>query len=305
MVVSLHEMNPLSLGFLALSVGFQHLVVFIKYRYKHLHSFLLICLELWFQLESYYALTFATASARVGIGMLLTSHYSKFLIAENICDWFHVIVSDIYLSLHTQQVWLIHGIMQTSLAIFMKDGSADKVDEGEDDPNLSETEERRSGSGSIRSMSNSVHKQHSLRLYSSLHSIGKESALAVDNDDAYTLPDTIDEGSSTSSIPTRRHSIDGSLNKHGSLRLFKSSFYAIDEEEGGKSNEKNVSSKPNTNISAEDSPRVLFQNSKNNGDGGSRRSMLQSRPPMLVAQKSRLFDSNEVMHLMGYDEKDY
>ena len=84
MVVSLHEMNPLSLGFLALAVGFQHLVVFIKYRYKHLHSFLLIGLEIWFQLESYYALTFATTSARVGIGMLLISHYSKFSIAANI-----------------------------------------------------------------------------------------------------------------------------------------------------------------------------------------------------------------------------
>jgi hypothetical protein len=80
MVVSLHEMNPLSLGFLALAVGMQHLVVFVKYRYKHLHSFLLFGLEVWFQLESYYALTFATTTARVGIGMLLISHYSKFLI---------------------------------------------------------------------------------------------------------------------------------------------------------------------------------------------------------------------------------
>mmetsp|Transcript_872 Transcript_872/g.1411 ORF Transcript_872/g.1411 Transcript_872/m.1411 type:complete len:178 (-) Transcript_872:73-606(-) len=77
MVVSLHEMNPLSLGFLALAVGMQHLVVFVKYRYKHLHSFLLVGLEVWFQLESYYALTFATTTARVGIGMLLISHYSK------------------------------------------------------------------------------------------------------------------------------------------------------------------------------------------------------------------------------------
>ena len=80
MVVSFHEMNPLSLGFLALVVGMQHLVVFVKYRYKHLHSFLLVVLEVWFQLESYYALTFATTTARVGIGMLLLSHYSKFLI---------------------------------------------------------------------------------------------------------------------------------------------------------------------------------------------------------------------------------
>ena len=84
MVVSLHEMNPLSLGFLALAVGFQHLVVFIKYRYKQFYSFLLVILEIWFQLESYYALTFATTSARVGIGMLLISHYSKFLAAANI-----------------------------------------------------------------------------------------------------------------------------------------------------------------------------------------------------------------------------
>ena len=80
MVVSFHEMNPLSLGFLALVVGMQHLVVFVKYSYKHLHSFLLVVLEVWFQLESYYALTFATTTARVGIGMLLLSHYSKFLI---------------------------------------------------------------------------------------------------------------------------------------------------------------------------------------------------------------------------------
>ena len=83
MVVSLHEMNPLSLGFVILPLGFQHLVVFIKYRFKHLHAFLLLCLEVWFQLESYYALTFATTSARVSIGMLLISHYSKFFIAAN------------------------------------------------------------------------------------------------------------------------------------------------------------------------------------------------------------------------------
>ena len=81
--VCLHEMSPLPLGFLVLAVGFQHLIVFIKYRYMNLYSFLLIGLEIWFQLESYYALTFATSSVRVGIGMVLMSHYGKSKVGVN------------------------------------------------------------------------------------------------------------------------------------------------------------------------------------------------------------------------------
>ena len=38
LVTSLHEMNPLSLGFVALAVGFQHLVVFVKYCYPHVST---------------------------------------------------------------------------------------------------------------------------------------------------------------------------------------------------------------------------------------------------------------------------
>lgn len=57
-------MDPLSVGFLALAVGFQHLVVFIKYIAPNVHAFLLVALEIWFQFEAYYALTFATTTGR-------------------------------------------------------------------------------------------------------------------------------------------------------------------------------------------------------------------------------------------------
>ena len=44
MVVSLHNMDALYVGLLALDVGSQHLVVFVKYLYPNLHAFLLIVL---------------------------------------------------------------------------------------------------------------------------------------------------------------------------------------------------------------------------------------------------------------------
>ena len=186
------------------------------------------------------------------------------------------------------------------------DDSDGKMDD-EEDPNLSETDDS-------KSMKSSVHKQHSLRLYSSLHSVGNESDLGMDNDYTSTLPDTIeiDERSSASSIPTRtrRRSLEGSFDKHGSLRLYQSSFHSINEEVDRNSeseNEHNDSNKPATTTNGsetETTPRARFQNSKTNGATTmSRRSMLQSSSTMLASQKSRLFDSNEVMNLMGFDDE--
>ena len=73
MVVSFHEMDPVSLGFMALAVGFQHLLVFIKYFAPNIHVFLLVGLEIWFQLEAYYCLTFATTTGRPQLSAFLTT----------------------------------------------------------------------------------------------------------------------------------------------------------------------------------------------------------------------------------------
>ena len=189
----------------------------------------------------------------------------------------------------------------------MKNNDSDgngKMDD-EEDPNLAD--DSKSGSGSARSLKNSVYKQHSLRLFSSIHSVGDESDSDKDNDNTSSLPDTIDEGSSASSTSTGRRSLGGRLDKHRSLRLYQSSIQSIneDEEEDRESeneNEQNDSSMPPRNIVERPSlsPRVRFQNTV--GDVMSRRAKLQSRPSML-AQKSRLFDSNDVMHLMGFDDE--
>ena len=189
----------------------------------------------------------------------------------------------------------------------MNDGSDGKIND-EEDQNLSETDDSKSMSGSVRSMKSSLKKQHSLRLFSSILSVGEESDSGMDNDNTSTLPDAIDERSPASSMSTGRRSLEGSLDKHGSLRPCQSNFRSINEEGDQKNeneneqNEQNDSSKPPTNIADRPSPIVRFQNSKTNGVMD-RRAMLQSRSSMLVAQKSRLFDSSEVMNLMGFDDE--
>ena len=78
MSASLHETDPLTVGFMTVAAGFQHLVVFVKYSMPNTHAFLLVGLEIWFQLEAYYALTYTAPTVKVGTAMLLISHYSEF-----------------------------------------------------------------------------------------------------------------------------------------------------------------------------------------------------------------------------------
>ena len=149
----------------------------------------------------------------------------------------------------------------------MNNGSDGKMDD-EEDPNLPETEENKS-----------VHKNRrlTLSLYSSVHSTAEDS-------DMEQAP------LSVSRTTQRRGTLEGV------------------NEVGERSEDEYVnSSKPDTNID-EPEPRARFQNNNTNralshGQDLSSRSMRQSRSSMRVSQASRLFDSNEVMQLMGVDDE--
>ena len=185
-------------------------------------------------------------------------------------------------------VWLIHGIMQSSLTIFMNDDSAraGKI-EDEEDPSPSETEENstRKMSGSLkRGNSHEYYEHRSLRLFSSLHSAGKERDTVMDDDTCVRLPDAIDEGlpASTSSVSTRGHSLAGSSDKQPSL--LQSSIQAIEEGE----NEDDTCKAPDT-TSTKPMPSASAG--------------LQSRRMNnMNRSRSTLFNPSEVMHLMGFDE---
>ena len=115
------------------------------------------------------------------------------------------------------------------------------------------------------SMSGSVHKnkRHSLMLYSSLHSTAKSSDIDMEENST----EMEQEMPLSASRPTQQSGQLESINEVG-----------------------------------ERSKDEYVNNSKTNG-AVSRRSMRQSKSSMLVSQKSRLFDSNEVMHLMGFDDE--
>eukprot|EP00984_Skeletonema_dohrnii_P007782 scaffold2870_cov151-Skeletonema_dohrnii-CCMP3373.AAC.4 len=221
-------------------------------------------------------------------------------------------ISGIAYIIHHSGVWLIHGIMQSSLTIYMNmnDDSAGKIEDEEDSIPL---ETKANSANSTRSMSGNLHRHRSLRLFRrslDLHStaidysidIESESDKSMDDvEDTCTLPatTTIDELSPEpdSSVPAQRRSLDGSLDKQGSLRLSQSSVQSINEEERGKNENNDTCKAPDTTT-----PSVGDQAHKING---SRRSMmlrLGSSPSILVSQKSRLFDPSEVMNLMGFDE---
>ena len=173
----------------------------------------------------------------------------------------------------------------------MNNGSNGKMDD-EEDPNLLET--NANGSESMRGSS---HEKHSLRLYSSLHSTAKDSAVDLEEDSSSS---EVEQTPLPASRPTQR---SGSLELEG-----------INEVGERSKDEYDNSSKPDMNIDEprprpRPRPRVSFQNNNTNG-AVSRRSMWQSRSRSrsskhLVSQKSRLLDSNEVMHLMGFDDESY
>ena len=174
--------------------------------------------------------------------------------------------------------------MQTSLNIFMSDYDG-KMDD-EEDPDLSETEEN--NRSRRNKMSGSVHKnkRYSLSLYSSLHSsihsTTKNSDIDLEEDSSEVKQTPL-----PASRPTQRS---------GSLE-------AINEVGERSKDEYDNSSKPDMKIDEpRPRPRVSFQNNRTNS-AVRRRSMIQSKSSMLVTQKSRLFDSNEVMHLMGFDDE--
>ena len=160
----------------------------------------------------------------------------------------------------------------------MNNGSNGKMDD-EEDPNLLET--NANGSESMRGSS---HEKHSLRLYSSLHSTAKDSAVDLEEDSSSS---EVEQTPLPASRPTQRS---------GSLE-------AINEVGERSKDEYDNSSKPDMKIDEpRPRPRVSFQNNRTNS-AVRRRSMIQSKSSMLVTQKSRLFDSNEVMHLMGFDDE--
>jgi hypothetical protein len=193
----------------------------------------------------------------------------------------------------------------------MNDDSAGKIEDEEDSIPL---ETKANSANNTRSMSGNLHRHRSLRLFRSNHlhstaaaidySIDIESDSDKGMDDVNntcTLPatTTIDERSPEpdSSVPAQRRSLDGSLDKQGSLRLSQSSVQSINEEERAKNENNDMCKAPDTTA-----PSVGDEAHKIDG---SRRSMmlrLGSSSSILVSQKSRLFDPGEVMHLMGFDE---
>ena len=75
MSVMLHAMDKYPLGLIALAVGLQHLIAGVKYVSPISYAILLAALEIWFQCEAYYVLTFATTAVQIGVWGLLSAHY--------------------------------------------------------------------------------------------------------------------------------------------------------------------------------------------------------------------------------------
>eukprot|EP00984_Skeletonema_dohrnii_P029904 scaffold20875_cov85-Skeletonema_dohrnii-CCMP3373.AAC.1 len=197
-------------------------------------------------------------------------------------------ISGIAYIIHHAGVWLIHGLMQSSITIFMNDdsASADKI-EDEEDPSPLET-----------TANNARRKRHrSLMLFHrNMNAVESEKGMDDVDNTRGTLHDAIDERSPDSSlpVPAQRSSLDGSLDKHGSHQ---SSVQSINEGDRGKNENNDTCKAPDTTA-----PSVGDEAHKING---SRRSMmlrLGSSSSILVSQKSRLLEPSEVMHLMGFDE---
>lgn len=79
MSVTFHETDIYSISLVSLAVGLQHLAALIKYILPKTYALTMLGLEVWFQLEAYYLITFAVTSIKVGVIMVLISHYVWFL----------------------------------------------------------------------------------------------------------------------------------------------------------------------------------------------------------------------------------
>jgi hypothetical protein len=79
LAVSLGDMEFSRIGLVALAVGMQHLCTFIKYKSNLAHVIIILGLEVWFQLEAFYVLTFATLSVKIGLWAVVISHYIWFI----------------------------------------------------------------------------------------------------------------------------------------------------------------------------------------------------------------------------------
>ena len=165
--------------------------------------------------------------------------------------------------------------MQTSLKIFMFMSDSDGKMDGEEDPNLLETNGSKSVSGSV-----DKNKRHdSLMLYSSLDLTAKSSDIDMEENST--------EVEQTPSLPAyrptqRRRRRRGTLEGINEVGV------------GDRNKDEHVNSSK---------PDIRFQNSKTNG-AVSRRSSMTSSMRQSVSSML-LFDSNEVMHLMGFDDESY
>lgn len=174
-------------------------------------------------------------------------------------------------------VWFVHGIIKTSLEIFTKSASDVKTGD-EEDPNLSKT--------NVNGNSGSADKTSaSLMLYSRLDSTAKSSGSGTDVEEDSSATSELEQTTLNASKPTqRRYSLDG-INE--------------EEEIGSSSKEPTNNS---SSIAGPASPRVSFSEQSTPATTTSRLHLKNSNE-MLASQKSRFFNANEVMHMMGFDDE--